>query len=173
MKHRKYFIILGIILISLIHSCTNQKNKHFEVNSLVPIVDFSSIKPLLEKNNDTTYVVNFWATWCAPCVKEIPYFERLNQEYKDQKVKVILVNLDFPSYYDTRVIPFIEEKKIQSDVLMLDDPDANRWINEVDPKWSGSIPATVIYKRDKREFFESELSFEELEESVKKIMLNQ
>lgn len=170
MKLNTLIVFFGFAFLVLFNSCSNQSNIKADNESIVPIVDFTSIKPLLEKGNDTTYIVNFWATWCSPCVKELPHFERLQHEYSNQKVKVILVNLDFPSHYETRLIPFLKEKDIQSEVIVLDDPDANRWINEVDPSWSGSIPATVIYKKSNRKFFEKELSYEELEETVKTIM---
>lgn len=132
----------------------------------VPILDFDGVRPLLEKSNDTTYVVNFWATWCSPCIKEIPYFERIGKEYTNQKIKVILINLDFSNHYDTRLIPYLKENNIGSMVVMLDDPDANSWINEVSPEWSGAIPATIIYNKHKRSFFEKEFTFEELEETI-------
>jgi thiol-disulfide isomerase/thioredoxin len=161
-----------VAIIVLSYSCSGTDKSKVEDNTKVPIVDFTSIKPLLENDNDTTYIINFWATWCAPCVKEMPHFEKLGQEYSNQKVKIILVNLDFPTHYESRLIPFLEENKIQSQVIMLDDPDANRWINEVDPSWSGSIPATVIYKKNNRKFLEKELSYKELEDAVLSIMNN-
>jgi thiol-disulfide isomerase/thioredoxin len=46
-------------------------------------------------STDTIYVVNFWATWCKPCVEELPIFDSLNLEVKGQAIKVLLVNLDF------------------------------------------------------------------------------
>ena len=111
-------------------------------------------------------VIDFWATWCAPCVKEIPYFERIASEFSDKKIEVILINLDFPNHYESRLLPFIEMNKVKSRVVMLDDPDANRWINEVEPSWSGSIPATLIYNKSKRKFYEKEFSYEELNEAI-------
>jgi thiol-disulfide isomerase/thioredoxin len=132
----------------------------------VPIVDFEGLKPLLSKQNDTTYVVNFWATWCAPCIKELPHFERLNQEYSDTKLKVILVSLDFPNHFDSRLIPFIKEMDIKSEVILLDDPNSNYWIDQVSPDWSGAIPSTLIYNRNARMFFEKEFSYDELKQIV-------
>ncbi len=170
MRLKRVIFTISIAFVVLAYSCVGKTESKIDKNSKVPIVDFSAIKPLLEKNNDTTYVINFWATWCAPCVKEIPHFEKLNQEYTNQKVKVILVNLDFSTHYESRLIPFLQEKGIKSEVIMLDDPDANRWINEVDTRWSGSIPATIIYKKTNRKFFEKEISYEELEEAVLSIM---
>jgi thiol-disulfide isomerase/thioredoxin len=130
----------------------------------IPVYDFKTFEPLLHINNDTTYVVNFWATWCKPCVAELPYFEQLNEAYKAEKVKVLLVSLDFSSQLEKKVIPFLEKRALQSEVILLDDPDANSWIDKVDANWSGAIPATVIFKGTKRGFFER--SFESYEDLV-------
>lgn len=128
--------------------------------------DFSTLEPLLHKNNDTVYVVNFWATWCKPCVGELPEFEKINQDYTDQKVKVILVSLDFPKKYDELLIPFIEENNIKSKVIHLIEVNANKWINKVSPEWSGAIPATLIYKGNSKDFFEGKLNYEEIKKSI-------
>ena len=132
----------------------------------IPILNFEEFKPMLEKDNDTLYVINFWATWCSPCVQEIPYFERINKEYLNQKVRVILVSLDFRSQFETRLIPFVEARQMESMIIMLDDPRSNRWIPLVSKEWTGSIPATVIYKGDNRRFYEKVFTYEELETEI-------
>lgn len=132
----------------------------------IAVMDFDTFAPMLAQDTDSIYVINFWATWCAPCVREIPAFEELHATYSDQKVKVLLVSLDFPGHLDSRVIPFIEQHQLQSEVIVLDDPDANRWIPLVSEEWSGAIPATVIYNRTFREFYEKEFKFEELEKII-------
>jgi thiol-disulfide isomerase/thioredoxin len=165
--------VLPIIFIAFtaMFACSGSGEKTKEETALsIPIVDFDAIKPLLEKQNDTTYLINFWATWCSPCVKELPYFEQLAEEFSDKKFKVILINLDFPSHFNTRLLPFVEEKGIKSTIIVLDDPDANSWINEVDPRWTGSIPATVIYKKNQRKFFEKEFTYEELKNEVLELL---
>jgi thiol-disulfide isomerase/thioredoxin len=129
----------------------------------VRIVDYKGFEPFLSNQNDSVYVVNFWATWCAPCVKEIPYFEKLNETYKDQKVKVLLVSLDFRKNLESALIPFINRRGIKSEVILLSDPDSNSWINKVDKNWTGAIPATLIYTKTERSFYEKELTYNELD----------
>lgn len=115
-------------------------------------------------------MVNFWATWCAPCVKELPYFEDLNTQYKNEQVEVILVSLDFPKTYETSLKPFLKEKKLQTKVVALDDANFNSWIPQVHPDWFGAIPATLIYNREKRKFFEKSFTYKELENEVKQFI---
>ncbi|APY10112.1 thioredoxin [Seonamhaeicola sp. S2-3] len=134
------------------------------------IYDFNGLQPLLNKTDDTVYVINFWATWCAPCVKELPYFEDLYANYKDDNVEVILVSLDFPHQFETKLKPFIKKNKLQAKVVVLDDVDSNSWIPKVNKDWSGSIPATIIYKNDKRSFFEKSFTYNELENELKKFL---
>ena len=110
----------------------------------------------LNRDDGYTYVINYWATWCGPCVKELPYFEQLLAAYNKQKVRVILVSLDFPKKIDSKLIPFLNKHNIQSEVVILDDPKSNVWIDKVDPSWEGAIPVTVVYKGKKRVFWDGE-----------------
>lgn len=128
----------------------------------LPITDYDGMEHLFHQKNDSVYIINFWATWCKPCVAELPYFEQLGAAYRDKKVKILLISLDFPKQIEKKLIPFIEKNNLQSEVWVLDDPDANTWIDKVSPQWSGSIPATLVYNRDAREFREQ--SFETYDE---------
>jgi thiol-disulfide isomerase/thioredoxin len=121
--------------------------------------------------NDTTYVVNFWATWCAPCIKELPDFEKVNTNYAGKKVKVILVSMDFPEDYDTKLIPFIKKKNVLSEVVMLNETKPDIFINKINPKWQGSIPATMIINKSKdySAFFEESLTYDFLEKKLKEL----
>ncbi len=134
------------------------------------VYDFAGFEKFLNKKDDNVYVINFWATWCAPCVKELPHFEQLNKDYKNRDVKVILVSLDFPHLYESKLKPYIKDKKLKSKVIALDDPNMNSWIPKVSKDWSGSIPATVIYRNDTRQFFEKSFSYDELEKELKQFL---
>lgn len=134
------------------------------------IYDYAELEKYLTTTSDKTYVINFWATWCAPCVKELPYFEQVNKNYADQNVEVILVSLDFPKKYDTSLKPFIKEKNLKAKVVALNDPDSNSWIPKISEDWSGAIPATLIYNKDKRQFYEQSFTYDELENEVKQFL---
>ena len=132
-------------------------------------IDRQELLRLTGQSNDTTYVVNFWATWCSPCVKEIEFFEELHRELGTSGVKVLLVSLDFPNQLDQRVVPFLREKEITAPVKLMTDLQYNEWIDRVDPGWSGAIPATLIYNNKRRMFLEKELTREELFNHVHQI----
>lgn len=132
-------------------------------STTVPVVNFSYVQQALQqKNNDTTYVVNFWATWCKPCIKELPYFDSLETKYAGKKIKVLLVSLDFKRNYKTALLPYLQKHNVQSSVVLLYEPDANAWIDKVSNSWSGAIPATLIFKNDRREFYEKDFHSHEL-----------
>lgn len=134
------------------------------------VYDFNGFEKFLNRKDNKVYVINFWATWCAPCVKELPYFEKLNSVYNNKNVEVLLVSLDFPHLYEKKLKPFIKERKLTSKVIALDDVDMNTWIPKINKDWSGSIPATIIYKNDVSKFFEQSFTYEELEKEVEQFL---
>jgi len=133
-------------------------------------IDGDGIAVLSRNSNDTTYIINFWATWCSPCVKEIDFFEEVHSSFHDSKVKVILVSLDFSNQVERRLIPFLEDKEITAQVMLMTDLNYNSWIERVDKSWSGAIPATLIFNRERRVFLEQELTRDELFENVNQIL---
>ena len=166
---KKYFY--SLFLVSILFSCKNKdvKTDIKEITS-VNSYTYNELKPLLEKNDGKTYVINFWATWCAPCVKELPAFEKLKQEYANKNVEVILVSLDFPKQVDKRLIPFINKNQLQSKVVLLNDVNEDIWIKAIDSTWSGAIPATLIYNANSRNFYEQSFDYDKLETELKTIL---
>jgi thiol-disulfide isomerase/thioredoxin len=129
----------------------------------VKIVKFDGLQQILNTKSDQIQVINFWATWCAPCIKELPLLEKLNST-NDFNAKITLINLDYADKVE-KVNEFVARKNIRSEVLLLDEIDYDSWINKVDKQWSGAIPATLIFdpKTGKRKFIEKELKDGELE----------
>lgn len=160
---KRYIPLLILLLLPFIHGYSQTERE-------IEVLNFEQLEPRLHMDTDTTYVINFWATWCIPCRKELPYFEQVHLENKNSgKTKVLLVSLDFSSKIESSLIPFLEKNKITAPVALLSDPNSNSWIDKVDPTWSGSLPATIIYKGSKREFFEAELDYTSINQTINKL----
>ncbi|MBD3583830.1 TlpA disulfide reductase family protein [Flavobacterium selenitireducens] len=168
---RKALSVVAIFIFAVGYSQSDPKPLEIFAQGGITVnsYDFKSFAPYLNRTDDTVYVVNFWATWCAPCIVELPHFEKLGQAYKDKKVKVLLVSLDSKKNVEKSLIPFIRKKKLQSQYVLLSDPDMNGWIPKVDPDWSGALPATVIYNGStgQRKFYEQSFTYGQLESEVK------
>lgn len=153
--------ILGLVVFCIGLSTINSKAQ------TIPVVKFSALQPLLSTTNDTLYVVNFWATWCKPCIEEMPYFAEAEKSLSGQKVKFIMVSLDFPKMLDSRLKPFLKKNKVPGQVILLDDPNSNSWIPKVNEDWDGAIPVTLIFNKEKRRFINT--NFENTSDLLKNI----
>jgi thiol-disulfide isomerase/thioredoxin len=139
------------------------------------IVKFQQISKLIDSRSDKIQVINFWATWCAPCVKELPLFEKLNSEGRgDINVTLVSLDLDLDANPE-KVYKFISRKNIRSNTLLLNEPDPNQWIDKISPEWSGAIPATLVVnaKTGARKFIEGELKEGDLEKIILEVQNSQ
>jgi thiol-disulfide isomerase/thioredoxin len=129
----------------------------------VEIIKIDGLQKLLKEENHKLHIINFWATWCKPCVKELPQFAELARTHPE--LSISLVSLDFVQDLETKVYPFLDKKDIDLRVLLIDELDYNLWIDLVDPSWSGAIPATLIIEpgTGHRKFLEKEFENNELE----------
>lgn len=159
----KYFLIISLALIT--HTIYSQN---------VSVIKITDLEKRIRNNSDTTYIVNFWATWCVPCVKELPDFDSINTTYINKKVKVILVSLDFKEDLKIKLLPFISTKKVRSEVVLLDELNANYFIPKISDEWSGAIPATLIINNQKKlnRFFEKKLNYEFLKTEIENSLIN-
>lgn len=166
-----------VLMVVLMFSCKTNSNQQEESRTtteeitypdLVVYSSFDDLYPRLSTSSDSLYVVNFWATWCKPCVEELPYFMEAEKELRNEKVKFVYVSLDFKSKIDTKLKPFLEEGKLKGEVIALTDNKFNDWIDRVSKNWTGSIPGTLIFDKKKRKFYEQSFDYEELEKTIKK-----
>lgn len=134
----------------------------------VSLLKLSELEAKLQRGGDITFVVNFWATWCAPCVKELPHFQEIHDKYGSSGVKVLLISLDSRNTLETKVKPFVGRTGITADVFLLDEANQQEYIDRVDASWSGALPATLIINQRKarKTFREGELSYSQLEEAL-------
>ncbi len=127
------------------------------------------------QSKDTVYIINFWATWCTPCVAELPEFNALKHRYAQQTVKVILVSLDFKEDYPGKLARFLERKKITPQVVWLSDTDPNVFIPKIEDSWQGSIPATVIVSTAKgfKKFLEGSITEKQIANIADKLLADE
>lgn len=164
MKH-----LIFLLTVLILYSCNgiSKSSATINENDQIEVYSFEELEPMLVAEDERIHVVNFWATWCKPCIEELPYFEKLHENKNDQ-VKVLLVSLDFPNKLDSQLKPFVKNKNIRSQVVLLDDPHENVWIPKIDSSWTGAIPATLIFTKSKRIFYERSFTQQELNTEVSK-----
>jgi thiol-disulfide isomerase/thioredoxin len=156
--------------------CTICLALSFLVNAqFIPSWKITDLVNYYTKKTDSVYVINFWATFCKPCVAEIPYLQRITKKYEKHKVKLILVSLDLASYYPALISKFATKNNITADIAWLNETDADYFCALVDKKWSGSLPATLFVntRSDSRSFFEEPMSERKFEEELQKIIENE
>lgn len=130
-------IVTAFFLISGVNSFA-QGFRKISKNELIQILNDPS---------DKLHVINFWATWCAPCVKELPEFQRAVNESDARKVDFLFVSLDFPSEADKKLRSFLKKNNYTFNVALMTETDYNSWIDLVDSTWQGGIPATLFFNR--------------------------
>ncbi len=144
---------------------------HAQAQQPAETIKLPQLQAIINSPGEHIKVINFWATWCAPCIKELPLFEKLGQERKDVEVTLVSMDLDLDAD-PSKVYKFIDRKKLQSKVVLLDEKDPNVWINLIEKTWSGALPATIIVnsKTGKRIFVEKELHEGDLEKLIAQVL---
>ncbi len=155
MTIKKKILIISLIFLTCIAK-SQTVSSVYKINDLLNRI----------KSNDTTYIVNFWATWCKPCVQELPAFDSLLTLTKNTPTKIILVSLDFKEDIETKVNPFLSKKNINCQVVLLDEINGNDYINKISEKWSGAIPVTLIKNDRNTNFVENKVTFNELNKQI-------
>ncbi len=129
------------------------------------VIKFDELQKVMQRSSEELTVVNFWATWCGPCIKELPYFEEAS---KRNDLNVILVSLDFPEEVE-KVKAFVKKKGITAPVYLLDEKDYDSYMGKISESWSGALPATLMVKKDgKRVFHEKAFTRETLNTEIDK-----
>ena len=92
-------------------------------------------------------VLNFWATWCGPCVAEFPELVAIDAKYRDKGMKLVGITADDPGDVQPKVIPFIKKQKVKFDIVLQDTEDPQEMMDKITKEWSGVLPATFVYDK--------------------------
>lgn len=164
----KFYFMRKIILIFAIGfsviSLSAQSIKKIKITALQDYI----------ASSDHPLVVNFWATFCDPCVKEIPYFQTKVKEYSKYNVELLLVNMDLPAYYPARISDFAAKRKFSAPIVWLNETNADEFCPKIDKNWTGGIPSTLFInnKTNYRKFFERQLTEPQVEEGLRALVKN-
>jgi len=137
----------------------------------IPDWKIGNLEEFISKS-ETPLIINFWATYCGPCLKEIPYFEKLTKQYKENNVRLLLISLDFKESYPDKIEKFITRMKFSSSIVWLNETNADYFCPKVDSKWSGVMPATLFInkKTSYRHFIEESISESNFDLEIKKLI---
>jgi thiol-disulfide isomerase/thioredoxin len=159
----KYLIFTGSFILLTI-SVFSQNIKKVKITDVEELI----------KNSDHPLVINCWATWCAPCVEEIPYFTETVKKYKEQKVELVFVSLDFSSSYPKKIREMVNTKKFDTTAtyLWLHETNADYFCPKLDVKWDGTIPCTLFVNPAKsyRKFFNRPMTDRQIELEVSRVV---
>lgn len=138
----------------------------------IKVVKIETLKKEYIKPNDTTYIINFFATWCGPCIQEMPVINKFYQSTKDKKIQLIFVSLD-GGIAPAKLTKFIKKQKMEAPVFILNESSDFSWLSYIDQRWQGGIPATMVVNSEKKvkAFFETPMENGQLEFYLKKLGL--
>lgn len=150
---KKRITILALFFIT-VHSYSQE----------VKVVKIEELKKIYTRSDDTTYIINFFASWCGPCMMEIPVLNKFYEENKNTTNQLIYVSLDNVQYLK-KMPKLITKMKMQAPVFLLNESNDFSWLPQIDKRWQGSIPATMIInnKKNVKAFFETPLEKGQLE----------
>lgn len=157
MEYRKVFLLVGLMMCVVWGMA--QEVRKVKIGEVAEYV----------KKSDHPVVVSFWATWCGPCVEEIPYLQKAVEDHKSDSVEFVLVSLDFGTYYPKKITDFIKQKNYKATFFWLDETNADLFCPVIDKRWDGTIPVTLMInnKTGYRRFFDRQLTDRQVGPEIK------
>lgn len=155
-------ILLAFLVLSSYSNSADQQLQGIKIEELNTYI----------KKADHPLIINFWATWCQPCIAEIPYLQQAAQQYKDSGLELIMVSLDFPEAFPKDITAFIKSKNLNGTFFWLDETNADHFCPVIDKAWQGGIPATLFLntKNNYRKFFERKITPDELGTTLREML---
>jgi len=153
------------ILLIIIFGCDKDNFK-------LKTVDASDINKQVESHQGNKAVlINFWATYCAPCIEEFPMIVDLSKQYKDKDLKVYFVSADWLDRED-EVINFLKEAGVEGLSFIKEEGNDNNFINAISREWSGALPFTIVYNKngDLSDYWEMKKNKDRFESAIIKAL---
>ena len=134
-------------------------------------VDEAGYRAILKSNTGTVLLVDFWATWCAPCRQEMPLLSRLDSRLKDKRFRLVTISADEPEQ-EPAAVEFLKKSGVTGAAYLRRAKDDDKFINSVDAKWSGALPALFLYDRQGKlvKSFVGETELSVIEAAIRKIL---
>lgn len=155
MKHMKAFFIITFLLVAI------------GLDAQIKAIKITDLEKTI-KESTSPMIINFWATYCVPCIEEIPYFQEMAKKYKSEGVSLLLVSLDLKTAYPTKIDAMAKRLKLTAPIAWLNETNADYFCPRVDSSWSGGLPASLFVSNATgyRRFYEDEVSKEKLEKEI-------
>ncbi|MEW4567018.1 redoxin domain-containing protein [Tautonia sp. JC769] len=106
-------------------------------------IDLDGVAELAKNDSDDLLLVNLWATWCGPCVAELPEFVEMNRMYRGRDFKLITISLD-DSDAQSKALEVLTEHHVSATNYLLDAADRDAFAEALDPEWPGPVPYTLL-----------------------------
>lgn len=143
-------LVVVFLIISLIYGCSIHEGDNVELspensNLKISLIDEADYKKLVQKRNGKILLVNIWATWCIPCREEFPDLLKIAKGYQNENIEIVGISTDFPDEIESKVKPFLKSQNTTFTNYVKNFKDDGAFINSINPKWSGALPATFVY----------------------------
>jgi thiol-disulfide isomerase/thioredoxin len=154
-----------------VYSVLEAQEKSSVLPSVQP-VSFAEFQKVLAEHRGNVVVVNTWASWCAPCKKEMPELVKLGNAYAGKSVVLVLLSADDSEVVHSKVRPTLAELGVDFPTYLMNDSSDAAFINGLHPKWSGALPTTFVYDRNGvlADMLIGRRTYEQFEASVKKAL---
>jgi thiol-disulfide isomerase/thioredoxin len=162
---RTLIIILLLFLSDINYGQTDQQ--YLEVSEIT----IAELNDIIKNREGRVLLINIWATWCVPCKEEFPDLIKISDKYGEQ-IELVGISIDYPDEIESKIVPFLNELQPNFINYVNGENDSERFINNLNPKWSGAIPATFFYDSEGEQFlfYEGKMSFEKIENEALKMI---